>query len=157
MDTFSRFTISAVTSAQTAKTVTNTLVNSLFYTYGIPAGTHSDKGRSFDNSIIVQLYELFGHEKSTTMPYNHHGNSLYKRFIRTVHDLLETLPQSQKPNWPSLIDTLVFACNVIPHSTTEYKPYQHMFGCKAPTPCDNCWGWPSMISGSVSQSFCIRE
>ena len=49
-----------------------------------------------------------------------------------------SLDYKQKPNWPISMPSLVFSYNSTPHSTTEFKPYELMFGCKAPMPCD-CW------------------
>ena len=36
-------------------------------------------------------------------------------------------------NWTLHIPSLVFAYNVMPHSTTGYQPYEFMFGHKAPS------------------------
>ena len=53
---------------------------------------------------------------------------------------MRTLDQEQKPNWPTYLPSLVFTYNATPHSTTGYQPYELMFGCKAPIPCDNWLG-----------------
>ena len=57
-------------------------------------------------------------------------------FSHTLLDLLKILPKEQKANWPLHIQSLVFTHNVMPHSITDYQPYELMFGCKAPTVCD---------------------
>ena len=69
-----------------------------------------------------------------------HGNSQCEHFNQTLFSLMRKLDQEQKPNWPVYLPSLVFAYNVTPHSTTGYKPYELMFGCKAPTPCNNWLG-----------------
>ena len=51
--------------------------------------------------------------------------------------LLKTLTKEQKGDWPSHLPTLTFAYNATPYSTTDYQPYELMFGRKAPAPCDN--------------------
>ena len=71
-----------------------------------------------------------------TTPYNPHSNSKFERFNHTLHDLLKMLPKSQKPNWSAHLNSLVFAYNVMPNSTTGLHPYQLMFEHKAQTPCD---------------------
>ena len=58
MDTFSNFTVVIVTPNQQAKTVAKALVDNWFYTYGIPARVHSDRGKSFDNNIIHHLCKI---------------------------------------------------------------------------------------------------
>ena len=73
--------------------------------------------------------------KSETMPYNLHGNSQCERFSCTLLDFIKTLPKEQKPNWPLHIPSIVFAYNLMPHSITDYQPYELMFGHKAPAVC----------------------
>ena len=53
---------------------------------------------------------------------------------------MHSLDQEQKPNWPIYFPSLVYAYNATPHSTAGFQPYELMFGCKAPMPCDNWLG-----------------
>ena len=93
-----------------------------------PARIHSDKGRSFENAIITQLYSKYNIKQSTTTPYNLRGNSICERFNRTLLGLLQSLPKEQKSTWPLHVPSLVFAYNATPHSVTGYQPYELMFG-----------------------------
>ena len=77
---------------------------------------------------------------STTTPYNPHGNSQCKHFNSTLFGLMRSLDHEQKPNWHIYLPSLVFSYNATPHSTTWFQPYEFMFGCKAPMPCDNWLG-----------------
>ena len=74
-DAFTKFSQVFVTPNQKAITFAKILVDKWFYTYGIPARIHSNKGRSFDNEIMSHLYAIYRVEQSTTMPYNPHGNA----------------------------------------------------------------------------------
>ena len=137
-DAFTKFSQVFVTPNQNAITITKILVDKWFYTYGIPAHIHSNKGCSFDNEIMSHLYAMYGVEQSTTMPYNPHGNAPMERLNHTLIGLLKSLPKEQKSNWPLHLPVLVFAYNATPHDTTGYQPYELMFGHKAPTMC-NSW------------------
>ena len=106
-----------------------------FYVYGIPACIHSDKGHSFDNDIMSHVYDMYGVEQSTTMPYNPPGNAPTKRLNHTLIGLLKSLPKEQKSNWPLHLPLLVFAYYATLHDTTGYQPYELMFSCKGPTTC----------------------
>ena len=99
-DAFTKFSQAFVTPNQKAITVAKLLVDKWFYTYGIPARIHSDKGCSFDNEIMSYLYGMYGVEQSTTMPYNPHGNAPTERMNCTLITLLKSLPKEQKSNWP---------------------------------------------------------
>ena len=123
-DAFSKFSQAFVTPNQKALTMAKLIVDKWFYVYGIPARIHSDKGQSFENSILEHLYTMCGVKQSTTMPYNLCGNSTCKRFNHMLHDLLKTLDKEQKANWPLHLPSLMFAYNVMPHSVTGYQPYK---------------------------------
>ena len=83
---------------------------------------------------------MYGIRQSTTMPYNPHCNSQCECFNCTFFGLMRSLDCNQKPNWPICLPSLLFSYNAIPHSTTGFQPYELMFGCKAPMPCDNWLG-----------------
>ena len=135
-DAFSKFSVAVTTPNQRALTVAKILVDKWFHVYGIPTRIHSDQGKMFDNEIIQSLCKLYGVWQSLTCPYNPRGNAQCERFNRTMFGLLRTLSKEQKADWPLYLPSLVFAYNATPHSTTGFQPYQLLFGCKAPAPCD---------------------
>ena len=63
-----------------------------------------------------------------------------KHFNCTLFGLMKTLDSEQKPNWPVYLPSLVYAYNATPHASTGFQPYELMFGCKAPMPCNNWLG-----------------
>ena len=138
-DAFSKYSQAFVTPNQKSLTMAKVLVEKWFSIFAILAWIHSDQGRSFDNEIIASLCKMYGIRQSTT-PYNPRGNSQCEHFNRTLFRLMRSLDQGQKPNWPNYLSALVFSYNATPHSTTGYQPYELMFGCKAPMPCDNWLG-----------------
>ena len=79
---------------------------------------------------------MYNIKQCMTMPYNPYGNSIRERFNHTLLGLLQNIPQEQKSCWPVHVPLLVFSYNTTPHSITGYKPYELMFGLKAPTVCD---------------------
>ena len=83
---------------------------------------------------------MYGAEQSFTSLYNLWGNAFCKRFNRTLFGLLKTLRAEEKADLPSHHPLLVFAYNATPHASTGYQPYQLMFGCCTPAPCDNWLG-----------------
>ena len=152
-DTFTKFSQAFVTPNQKAITVAKILVDKWFYTYGMPASIHSNKGCSFDNEIMSHLYAMYGVEQSTTTPHNPCGNAPTERLNHTLIGLLKSLPKEQKSNWPLHLPLLVFAYNAMPHDTTGYQPYELMFGHKAPTMCDS-WLRLGNYNDNFLQSKC---
>ena len=134
-------------------TYSKILVDKWFYTYGIPSCIHSNKGRSFNNKIMLHLYAMYGVEQSTTTHYNLHGNVPTERMNHTLINLLKSLPKEQKSNWPLHLPSLVFAYNAMPHDTTGYQPYELMFGHKALT-MSNSWLGLANYNDNFLQSKC---
>ena len=152
-DTITKFSQAFVIPNQKAVTITKILVDKWFYTYGIPACIHSNKGHSFDNEIMSHLYVMYRVEQSTTTPYNPHGNAPTETLNCTLIGLLKSLPKEQKSNWPLHLPLLVFTYNAMLLDTTDYQPYELMFGCKAPTMC-NSWLGLANYNDNFLQSKC---
>lgn len=100
-DVFTKYTLAVPTRDQRAETMAQVLVIEWFYKFGVPAHIHSNQGRSFESSLIQQFCSLYQIEKSHTTPYHPAGNGQCERFNRTLHNLLRTLPNSRKVDWPS--------------------------------------------------------
>jgi transposase InsO family protein len=136
-DVFTKYSIAVPTKDQTAKTVAKILQREWFNKLGVPSKIHSDLGRSFENKIIQALCKIYGTKKTRTTGYHPQGNSQVERFNRTLHNLLRTLQNEEKKNWPNHIHELVFAYNCSPNSSTGYSPFFLFFGREPRLPIDN--------------------
>lgn len=135
-DVFSKFTQAVPTGDQRATTVALVLINEWFYRFGVPSRIHSDRGKSFEGLLIQQLCCLYGVSKSRTTPYHPAGNGQCERFNRTLHNLLRTLPPSQKRDWASCLPQVLFCYNSTPHQSTGESPFLLMFGQEPRLPID---------------------
>ncbi|XP_076848812.1 uncharacterized protein LOC143496528 [Brachyhypopomus gauderio] len=135
-DVFSKFTQVIPTRDQRAPTVARVLVQHWFYRFGVPARLHSDCGSSFESSLVRQLCDLYGIQKTRTTPYHPQGNGQCERFNRTMHNLLRTLSQEQKSRWPDYLPQLVFNYNSSIHQSTGESPHFLLFGQEPHLPVD---------------------
>ena len=126
MDVISKFTVAVPTRDQWASTVAQVVVSEWFYKFGVPSRLHSDQGRSFESSLIHQFCALYGVAKSRTTPYHPAGNGQCKKFNRTLHNLLLTLPASRKRDWASCLPQVLFCCNTTPHQSNGEAPFYLM-------------------------------
>ena len=139
-DHFTRFSVAIPTRNQTAKTTAEALYNEFIVKYGIPARLHSDQGANFESSIIRELCEIIGMEKSRTTIYHAAGNGMTERLNRTLISMLGTLETEKKKNWKQYIAPLVQAYNSIRHESTGFTPYMRLFGREPKLPIDIAFG-----------------
>ena len=92
------------------------------------------KAKTFWGTFICTVWI----QQSTAIPYKLCGISICKQFNCTIQDLLQTLSEGQKKNWPIHLRSLTFAYNAMSHSTIEFQPHELMFHHKAATVCN---GW----------------
>ena len=72
---------------QTAACITTELIR-VFSRYGIPNFLHSDQGRNFESTILLETLNTFGITKSHTTAYHPSGDGLVKRFNRSLLHML---------------------------------------------------------------------
>ncbi|KAL7868344.1 hypothetical protein SRHO_G00097280 [Serrasalmus rhombeus] len=130
-DVFSKFTQAYPVPDQKASTVVKILTEKWFMCM-VYLGESIRK--------LKRLCEMYGIEKSRTSHYHPEGNGQCERFNRTLHDLLRTLPSDKKRKWPQLLPQLLFAYNTTVHQSTQYSPYELMFGQKPQLPVDRLLG-----------------
>lgn len=135
-DVFSKYSIAIPTHDQRAPTVAQVLVKEWFFRFGIPSRLHSDQGRCFESTLIQQLCHTYSIQKSRTTPYHPAGNGQCERFNRTLHNLLRTLPVSQKRDWAACLPQVLFCYNTTPHQATGMSPHLLMFGREPQLPVD---------------------
>lgn len=64
------------------------------------------------------------------------ANGLDERFNQTLQGMLAKLVSEHQDDWDDCLDTCVFAYNTSVHESTQYSPFEVMFGRKATLPID---------------------
>ena len=111
---------------QTAKRIISELIH-VFAKYGLPTTLHSDQGHNFESSILHQILEAFGINKSRTTAYHPKGDGMVKRFNRTLLQLLRSYTEKQE-EWERYLPFVLFAYRTAKHTSTGVSPFELMFG-----------------------------
>lgn len=144
------------TRDQSANTTAQALYNNLIQTFGCPERILTDRGASFESSLMKELCQLYGCQKSRTTAYHPQGNGACERFNQTLLGLLNSLDETSQAQWPNRLPALVQAYNNTIHSTTGITPHYVVFGRHARLPEDWATGLkpetePHTLSGWVKR------
>ena len=99
----------------------------MFSRYGIPDILHSNQGRNFESTILLQTLEVFGITKSRTTAYHSAGDGLVERFNRSLLQMLRAYVQ-QHNDWEKYLPLVLYAYRTATHSSTGVSPFELMFG-----------------------------
>ena len=127
-DHFTKYAQAYVMPKQMAPVVAWTLWENFLLDYGWPEKILTDQGKSFDNSLIRELYKLAQIKKLHTSPYHPETNGQCEHFNATLINMLETLPTHAKKNWQEWVATLTHAYSCTISSVTGFSTYFLMFG-----------------------------
>ena len=64
------------------------------------------------------------------------ANGLEERFNQTLQGMLVKFASSKREHWDDFLDTCIFAYNTSVQESTQYSPFEIMFGRKATLPID---------------------
>ena len=95
---------------------------------GIPAVITTDQGSEFKNKLNDELMKTFNIDHRLTTVYHPQANGLDERFNQTLTNTIVKYVESNRKNWDSHLDEVVFAYNTAVQKSTKYTPFQAMFG-----------------------------
>ena len=127
-DYFTRYITAIALPNCTAETTAYTLFNDYFCKFGIPGTILSDQGRHFQNHLMQNIEKLIGYNHIFSTPYHPQTNGVVERFNSTFVTQIAKLHDEQYNNWDDYLQAVVFAYNSGIHRTTNYSPYQLLFG-----------------------------
>ena len=78
--------------------------------------------------------------QSRTTPYRPQSDGMSERMNRTLLNMVKTLGQKEKQNWPKHLAKLAFAHNVTVSKSTGFSPYFLMFRRNPRLPVDEIFG-----------------
>uniref|UniRef100_A0A8C5MZC9 Integrase catalytic domain-containing protein n=1 Tax=Leptobrachium leishanense TaxID=445787 RepID=A0A8C5MZC9_9ANUR len=121
-----------------ANTHADTIADALQWVFtqvGYPKEILSDQGSQFTAELTQQLWCLCGIKALHSALYHPQTNGLCERFNETLKQLLRAFTQDRK-DWEKYLPHLLFAYREVPQESTEFSPFELLYGCRVRGPLD---------------------
>ncbi|KRZ49542.1 Retrovirus-related Pol polyprotein from transposon [Trichinella nativa] len=135
-DYFTKWTAAFPLANMEASTVAKVLVEKYVAYFGAPDCLHSDQGRSFEASVVLEMCRLFGIKKTRSSPYHPQGNGQAERFNRTLLDMLSIMVDGNPAQWDAMLPFALLAYNSSVYESTGVTPAIAMLGRELQLPLD---------------------
>jgi len=127
-DDLSKFAWAVPMINHEANTVAYHFVTQFVCLHGLPQTLVTDCGTEFLSRIFKEVCQLLKIKKSSTTPYHPQSNGSLERSHRTLGEYLRSFVEKDHQNWDSYIPFAMFCHNSTVHSSTNFQPYQLVYG-----------------------------
>ena len=135
-DYFTKFVNAVALPVCTAAATAEAVFKEHVCRYGVPKAIISDQGTSFNNELVLTMSKLLGYHHIFCTAYHPQSNGQTERFNCTFVVQLAKLTDRELNNWDQYLHSIVFAYNSGLHSTTNFSPFELMYGRRANLPID---------------------
>lgn len=129
VDEYSRFPFAFPCPDMTAATIINKL-KTLFFTFGMPAYIHTDRGTSFMSIELKNFLNYNGVATSRTTPYNPQGNGQVERYNGIIWKTVQLALRSKNidiTKWESVLDESLHSIRSLLCTSINCTPHERMF------------------------------
>lgn len=117
-----------------AETIADCFVRNFICKFGTPEIVLTDQGADFTSNLIKEISKLFKFKKINTSAYHPQSNGALERSHSTLADYLKHYVNEDQTNWDKWIDFAMFSYNTSVHTSTQFTPFELIFGFKANLP-----------------------
>ncbi|KZS13498.1 Uncharacterized protein APZ42_021358 [Daphnia magna] len=117
--------------------------NQVINRHGVTIRIISDQGSAFTSAEMDEEVKLWGVKHVLASAEHPQTNGLIDRMNRSLTSTLAAYLNPTHNNWDNLLPDAIAAINTAKQSTTEYSPFQLVYG-RTPNPAgDNAFDWPN--------------
>lgn len=102
--------------------------------FGFPKTILTDLGTCFTSDLFKQLTDILKIKALFTTPYHPQTNGALERSHATMKEYLKSFVNENQNDWHCYLFTAILAYNTTPHCTTEFTPYELLYGYKPVIP-----------------------
>ena len=135
----------------TADTIAELLVDQIFARHGTPRTLLSDRGANFLSTLVLEVCKIINTKKINTTAYHPVTNGLEEKYNLFLAQSSSMYVASNKKDWDSFINLVLFAYRVSPNTTTGDSPFYLLYGCEPRLPIDVNLTPAENLSASVAE------
>lgn len=132
-DDLTRYLIVACMENQEAQTVAKTFVENVICKFGSPQELVTDQGTNFMSSLMKNICKILKIKKLNTSAYHPQAN-LVERSNRELKTYLRQFVGEKPRIWDQLIPYFTFEYNTTLNSSTNFTPFELLYGRQARIP-----------------------
>ena len=129
-DNLSKYLLAISMTTQTADVVAFKFLRHIILQYGIAGSIVTDQGAQFMGDIFKKLKI----HKINTSAYHPESNGALERAHKTTLEYLRCFCNPRGTDWDKWLPFASSVYNATPHTMTQFKPYEILFGRKANVP-----------------------
>lgn len=133
-DNLTKYSIAVPIPNQEADTIAKVFSEHFVCRYGVPLAILTDQGSNLMSEVFRNVCKIFHIKKLNATTYHPETNGALERSHRTLGEYLRNYSTNNSFNWDHWIKFAMFAYNSTPHSSTEYMPFELVFGFKPAIP-----------------------
>lgn len=120
--------------------VARAFVDNFVLRYGVPREIASDRGTEFISSTMTEVCKLLNIKQTLSCAYHHESIGALENSHKSLNSFLRIQTNNNSRNWSYWIPYWCFSYNTSVHSSTQYTPYELVFGkrCNIPSNLQNC-------------------
>ncbi|KAL4153886.1 hypothetical protein QTP88_001719 [Uroleucon formosanum] len=132
-DELTRYALAVALASTDATTVARAFVECCVCIFGIPTSILTDCGTNFLSNVFKNMCKLLDIEKSKTTPWHPQTNGYLERSHKILKNYLRSFVDEDN-NWDKLLCYSTFCYNTTVHTSTNFTPYELLFGRKPNIP-----------------------
>jgi len=94
----------------------------------------TDQGPCFSSELFKQLTQILKIKNLFSTPYHPQTNGALERSHATLKEYSKSFINDKQNDWHCYLATAILSYNTTPHSTTEFTPFELLYGYKPSIP-----------------------
>ena len=133
-DDLSKFLIAMPIPHQDAETIARKFVLEVVLRFGAPGLILTDQGSNFLSDLFKSTCKLLKIRKVQTTAFHPESNGGLERSHRVLAEYLRHYVREDQTNWDVWIPYAVYNYNTTVHSSTQFTPFELVYGFKSEVP-----------------------